>query len=33
MSPIRLNEFNLIQALKQGKINWFEFFELWRKVA
>lgn len=32
MSNRELREANLILSLKHGLIDWFEFFEAWRKL-
>lgn len=29
---MNLQEKNLMQALQQGLITWFDFFELWKKL-
>jgi len=32
MSELELKQRNLVYALKQGTIDWFQFFEEWRKL-
>ena len=33
MKTPTLEQRNLIEALRQGLIDWFQFFEMWRKTT